>query len=344
MAQQVSVIATVKNEVGSIARLLESLSQQTRPPDEVVIADGGSTDGTLEILQAWEESGRLPLRVLSEPGCTIARGRNLAIASAQGPIIASTDAGVRLDRAWLANLVRPLEAQEHGEIPPVVACGFFVPEVTTVFEAAMGATVLPVLADIKPDRFLPSSRSVAFPKRAWEAVNGYPDWLDYCEDLILDLRLRERGYQFVFVPDAVVFFQPRSSLGAFFRQYYRYARGDGKADLWPKRHAVRYLTYLAAVPTLLWLAATRGPWWILPLCLGVAIVLWTPYKRLIPAISGLCFTHKLQAIVWVPIIRVTGDVAKMLGYPVGVYWRSRHRHEIPRWRDWGKHRTCIEKP
>jgi cellulose synthase/poly-beta-1,6-N-acetylglucosamine synthase-like glycosyltransferase len=329
---EVSVIATVRNESRFIARLLESLRCQTRQPDEVIIVDGGSTDDTLAQLQVWESSHRLPLRVLVEPGCNISRGRNVAIAAADGPVVASTDAGVRLEPSWLANLLQPFENDESAEPAPIVACGFFLPDATTVFETALGATTLPVLADINPDRFLPSSRSVAFLKSAWEAIGGYPEWLDYSEDLILDLRLRARGYSFVFVPSAVVRFCPRNTLRAFFRQYYRYARGDGKADLWPKRHAVRYLTYLAALPTFLWLAVTRSLLWSVPVVLGAAVMFFTPYKRLLPAIQSFGVLDRLRAILLVPIIRVTGDLAKMLGYPVGVYWRWRHRHEIPNWR------------
>ena len=44
-------------------------------------------------------------------------------------------------------------------------------------------------------------------------------------------------------PTAIAHFRPRSSLRAFFKQYYRYSRGDGKADLWRKRHAIRYGAY-----------------------------------------------------------------------------------------------------
>ncbi len=197
----------------------------------------------------------------------------------------------------------------------------------------MGATVLPALTDIKPERFLPSSRSVAFPKSAWEAIGGYPEWLDYCEDLVLDFRLRAKGYRFVFVPKAVVHFRPRGNLWAFFRQYYRYARGDGKADLWRKRHAARYLTYGIALPVLLTLAITRSWLWIAPLLLGAVAMFWTPYKRLLPALRTLDPRGRLAAVLWVPLIRLTGDIAKMLGYPVGLCWRWRHRREIPRWRD-----------
>jgi GT2 family glycosyltransferase len=330
---EVSVIATVRDESCSIAQLLESLRCQTRQPDEVIIVDGGSTDDTLAQLQAWEDSRCLPLRVLVQPGCNISRGRNVAIAAANCPIVASTDAGVALEPSWLASLLEPFEGNGAIEPGPIVACGFFLPKATTAFETALGATTLPVLADVNPEGFLPSSRSVAFPKSAWEAAGGYPEWLDYCEDLVFDLRLRARGYRFVFVPRAVVRFRPRSSLRGFFEQYYRYARGDGKADLWRKRHAVRYLTYLVALPSLLWLAMTQSLLWGVPLILGAGIMLFTPYKRLVPAIGSLSVLDRLRAIVLVPIIRGMGDTAKMLGYPVGVYWRWRHRHEIPNWRD-----------
>jgi glycosyltransferase involved in cell wall biosynthesis len=323
---------TVRNESNSIARLLESLCSQTHQPDEVVIVDGGSNDDTLAQLQTWEHSRRLPLRILVEPGSSIARGRNVAIAAARGPVVASTDAGVRLVPTWLAELLQPF-GNDPIEPASVVACGFFLPEPATVFETAMGATVLPVLADINPRTFLPSSRSVAFLKNAWQAVGGYPEWLDYCEDLILDLRLRAKGYPFVFVPSAIAYFRPRGSLGTFFEQYFRYARGDGKADLWAKRHAVRYLAYLVALPVLKLLTVARHPLWVLPLILGAAIILWTPYKRLLPHIRSFGVWDRLRAVLLVPLIRMTGDIAKMLGYPVGLWWRLRHLHEIPDWRD-----------
>ena len=55
------------------------------------------------------------------------------------------------------------------------------------------------------------------------------------------------GRAFVWAPSALVaHFRPAHNLRQFFAQYYRYARGDGKADLWRRRHAIRYGTYLAA--------------------------------------------------------------------------------------------------
>ncbi len=327
-----SVIATVLNEKGAIERLLKSLDGQTRRPDEVVIADGGSTDGTLSILESWASSSSLPLRVLETPGANISEGRNAAISAATGDLIATTDAGVRLEDDWLEKLLAPFEGEGTGQAVSVAA-GWFVPDPQTVFETAMGATVLPQLRDVNPETFLPSSRSVAFRKAAWEACGGYPEWLDYCEDLIFDLCLRDLYSPFAFAAEAIVHFRPRGTLKAFFKQYYQYARGDGKADLWRKRHAIRYLTYLVLGPLLVILALVHSPWWWLALLAGLAVYTSTPYRRLWPMLAPFGVVQRVQAVILVPVIRVVGDLAKMVGYPVGVVWRLRNmrRPEI-HWR------------
>ncbi|MDY7040436.1 MAG: glycosyltransferase family 2 protein, partial [Chloroflexota bacterium] len=172
---------------------------------------------------------------------------------------------------------------------------------------------------------LPSSRSVAYRRGTWERVGRYPEWLDYCEDLVFDLRLYELFDAFPFVPQAVAYFRPRPSLGDFFRQYYRYARGDGKADTWQRRHLIRYVTYLVMLPLVLALIIGHSLWWALLPLAGAVAVLQRPYQRLWPMLTHYGPLDKVRAILWVPVIILTGDLAKMLGYPVGVWHRWRHR-------------------
>jgi glycosyltransferase involved in cell wall biosynthesis len=321
---RISVVVTVLNEAESVPRMLDSMAAQTRLPDEIVVCDGGSTDGTLPLLEAEH---RLPLRVIQRPGTTISQGRNAAIEIATGEVIAVTDAGVRLSPQWLEKVVAPFEDEGTQAV-----AGFFLPDPHTAFETALGATVLPELREINPAHFLPSSRSVAFRKSAWRAVGGYPGWLDYCEDLIFDFRLRQRCGPFVFAPEALVYFRPRSSLRAFLRQYYRYARGDGKADLWRRRHAIRYLTYLVAVPLVAAAGAVLSPWWWTLYLIAIPGMFEVGWRRLARTWGGLSAAQKLQAALWVPVIRITGDVAKMIGYPVGIWWRRRHQARVPDWR------------
>jgi glycosyltransferase involved in cell wall biosynthesis len=306
-----ALIVTVLNEAATIDALLASAAAQSQPPDEVIVADGGSTDGTLAALQRWGR--RLPsLRVIEAPGANISRGRNLAIAAAaDADLIAVTDAGVRLDEQWLQRLCDGLKPETD------VVSGFFKPDPHSTFERALGATTLPALDDVTPDTFLPSSRSVLFRRAAWQRVGGYPEWLDYCEDLVFDLALKHTGCQFAFAPEAFVHFRPRASLGAFFRQYYRYARGDGKAGLWARRHAIRLATYLVAAHILV-----RSPRWAWLLVLGGLAYTRRPYARL-KRETFSSQAERLLALGYVPLIRLTGDVAKMLGYPMGICWRVR---------------------
>jgi glycosyltransferase involved in cell wall biosynthesis len=311
---KVSIIATVKNEGAALQPLLDSILDQTRPPDEVVICDGGSTDDTLAVLNEYRQW--MPLRIIEAPGSNISQGRNRAIAAASGDIIAATDAGVVLSPDWLESLVAPF-----ADDSVFVVGGWFEPDPYTDFEVVLGSTVLPSRNDIDPATFLPSSRSIAFRKEAWAAVGGYPEWLEHSEDLVFDKALLEHFGPITFAPSAVAYFRPRTSLRAFYRQYFAYARGDGKANLWPLRHAIRYATYLLGLPLILrWIWRDRWYGWLF-LLLGIGTYSRRPAKRLWQNTWGWRPPARARAFALIPIIRLVGDVAKMFGYPAGVWWR-----------------------
>ncbi|MFN2135175.1 MAG: glycosyltransferase [Candidatus Promineifilaceae bacterium] len=321
MLMKTSIISTVKDEGENLRALLDSILNQTQLPDEVVICDGGSTDNTLAILYEYQQW--LPLKVILSPGSNISEGRNKAIAAAAGPIIAATDAGVVLSPNWLEELSYPIASGKTS-----IVSGWFEADPYTDFEVALGATTLPTRQDIDPRSFLPSSRSVAFHKDAWEAVGGYPEWLDYCEDIVFDQALRDQYGSFAFSDRAVAYFRPRPSLTSFFRQYYRYARGDGKANLWPLRHLVRYATYLVALPAVLWLIwHEKWQGWLF-LLLGAGAYSRRPAERLWENTWGWQPPARARAFGVIPVIRLVGDVAKMAGYPAGIIWRLRQSRHL----------------
>lgn len=315
---KVSVVATVLNEIDTIQRLLDSLLRQTRLPDEIIIVDGGSTDGTVEYLRRRRKRENL-LRVLVFPGLNIAAGRNKAVEASRCELIACIDAGAWATETWLAELLRELE-----EDPSVdVVGGSFRSDPTNDFETALGATTLPMPEEVDPEKFLPSSRSVAFKKSAWNSVGGYPEWIDYCEDLIFDLELKRKGFRFAYAREAEVRFRPRPSVGTYFRQYYLYARGDGKADLWFKRHAIRYLTYLTA-PVAIALGVRNRILWLVLLIAGV-LYIRRPILRLWQMTENWPVERRLRALLMLPYLRLVGDIAKLTGYPAGLRWRLQRR-------------------
>jgi glycosyltransferase involved in cell wall biosynthesis len=226
---KVSVTCTLKDEEKSIKELIGSILSQSKLPDKIVIVDGGSTDRTVEIINSYIKSGA-PINLIIKEGVNIAEGRNIAIENAKYDNIASIDAGSWADKDWLKNLLRPFEEFEEDSSVDVVA-GFFLPDAKSKYEEVVGELLYPKLENMNPDRFLPSGRSIAFKKRCWETVGGYPEWLYTGEDALFDLKLRESGCKFAFARDAIVYWRPRTTLRGLFKQYFLYAKGATQARI-----------------------------------------------------------------------------------------------------------------
>lgn len=82
MSRLISIVTPCLNRADMIADAVESVIGQGYQPFEHIIVDGGSTDGTLEVLRRYPH-----LRVLSEPDKGIYDALNKGIALAQGDII-----------------------------------------------------------------------------------------------------------------------------------------------------------------------------------------------------------------------------------------------------------------
>jgi glycosyltransferase involved in cell wall biosynthesis len=327
MTDTVSLICTVRDEADNIAALLDSMLSQSRLPDEIIINDCGSRDATANIVRGYARGD--PRITLVAGGHNISSGRNNAILAASGSLIACTDAGLVLDQKWLSHIIAPLEHDTADLVG-----GFFRPAPHSLFELVLGATNYRNVDEIDPARFLPFGKSMAFRREVWQTVGGFPEWASHCEDVIFDMATERAGYRRAFAPQALVYFRPRSSLQAFAQQYFLYARGDGLAGLWGKRHAIRYTTYLTLLP-MLW-AARRWAglrWLVAPLVmLGGAAYTRGPYRRLWPQIQTRPWHERMQALALVPLLRLVGDVAKMVGYPFGLYVRRwRQRNSAERW-------------
>lgn len=110
-AGHVSVVVTVLNDP-RVARTLESLTRQTRPPDEVLVDDGGGTGEVRRITAGFTE--RYPwIRHLDAPG-NIPESRNTALRAARGEFIAFLDADEVAPAEWLRELLRPFDDPSVG--------------------------------------------------------------------------------------------------------------------------------------------------------------------------------------------------------------------------------------
>ena len=264
-----ALVATVRNEASRIDEFLASLERQTRTPDAIVVTDGGSTDDTPQRLAAFAARTKLPFRWSSVPG-NRSKGRNAAIRIAEADLIAVTDVSV-LDPSWFERILAPLERGEAD-----IVAGWYELLVETPKERAVGLLTQYSLDQVRPETFLPSSRSVAFTKKAWEKAGGYPEDLATTEDTVFDLRLRQAGCRFVFEPQAIVRWRPATTAATAYRMYRQFAESDGQAGIFLasySRYGFVYGAYAAGL-LLLILGILWWPLWVLLLVGGITYVLF----------------------------------------------------------------------
>ncbi len=220
----VSLAITTLNEASNIGRFLDSVERQTALPYEIVICDGGSKDGTVaEISKRLQ--GPFGVVLIRKPGSNIAAGRNAAIEAAACDVVAVSDAGCVLDDDWLRRITAPLLGD--GGISAVGGGYRYCAE--TPFERMAAAAEMDV-ADIPPEVFLPSSRSMAFKKQAWKDAGGYPERLTFAgEDTEFCLALKRNGHDIFLDRGARVDWRPRGALRAYIKQHFLYGVGDGEA-------------------------------------------------------------------------------------------------------------------
>lgn len=241
----ISLVVPVKDEAGSIEALLHSIDRQVRPPDEVVLVDGGSTDGTAATIRRLTE-GDHRYRLIEGEASTPGRGRNVGIEAASSAWVALTDAGIELDPHWLDRLARFVE---HDESIDVVYGAFSAARGSWLERCADLAYVSPLSASpVGPVR----TRSVAsclLRREAWRRAGGFPD-LRAAEDLLFMRRLDELGCRVAIAPEARVTWQLQPSLAATFGRFRSYSMHNvlaGQQRYWHHGLARQYLAGLAVV-------------------------------------------------------------------------------------------------
>jgi len=298
--EPVAIIVTVRNEAASVDALLDSLLSGSRIPDEIVVADGGSTDATFERLRV--RAAQDPrIRAILAPG-NRALGRNAAVRAAKASVIACTDAGVEVERDWLARITHPFESDPGID----VVAGFYRPVGRTWFERAAGVVSAPRLEDLDLSLFLPSTRSIAFRRSAWERVRGFDETLAHNEDTPFALSLKRAGARFTFEPLAIVRWHPRSDLRSFYRQHRRFGFGDGESRVQGWFYATLAAKYALGALLFLLGFTFEIAWWVL--AAGVTAFVLSQTRR------GIGQVGILEAVIVVPALKLVYDAAYLSGY------------------------------
>jgi cellulose synthase/poly-beta-1,6-N-acetylglucosamine synthase-like glycosyltransferase len=255
----ISVVVPTLNDRNGLEELLHALAVQTRAPDEVVVVDGGSTDGTMELLEAWRADSRVPVKVMTGSALSIGAARNAGVQAASHHWIACTDAGCRPVPQWLA--VIDAARREADFIAGVVII-----DGRTPFERALALTHYPSTEELDdpgllvrvshrlfgrgydPDRV--GGAYMAFTKPLWSAVGGFPAGLSASEDHAFSSAVVAQGFRVTRAREAAVRWRPPGSWLGNAAMFLRYSRADirvkGRA-----RHVIRAAAWAGAVMALL---------------------------------------------------------------------------------------------
>ena len=236
-----SLVSTVLNDCEGTRSFFQAMENQTRSPDEIVIVDGGSTDGTWETLQKIQESeSTTPLILHQESGCNVARGRDLAIERCSGEIIVSTDIGCHWDSEWFGELIAPFEETDGSSIDVVIGSwAVRAEDAKSEWALIEFARRYPFRLEATPES-LGINRSIAYRKSVWEKVGGYPQDLTLAaDDVVFDMIIRQPkwGFRFDCAPKVRCCWERHETLAQFAKEERRNFFGAGEARIWLK-HAI----------------------------------------------------------------------------------------------------------
>ena len=222
-----TLVTTCWNEISSVKNWRKNIQNQSKSPDEIIIVDNFSNDGTYEFLKEWGKKQSC-LKVIQKT-CSVAKGRNIAIRNAKFPYIISTDMGVRLKEDWLEMLSLSFEKKD---IDVVIGAYMNDPLTINTYWAKVENFINNGGVSVLKKGFLPSNRSIAYKKSIWEDIGGYPEDLTCAtDDTVFGMELYFRNVNINFQQNAIAYWKRHNKLSEFCKEKYNYGRGNGEANI-----------------------------------------------------------------------------------------------------------------
>lgn len=212
-----TVIVPVYNEIKNIKNVLNSLYNQTRQPDEIIVVDWWSNDWTYEFLKNEENEWKIKLLENKIRHWNIARSRNLAIKNSSNDLILCTDAGCEVSKCWCESY---LKMYESGDNKIIWWNNSFI--ANTEFQKK---SICRFTSKVK--NF--PSRNISFYKSVWEDVWGYPEFLTLrWEDTYFNFHIRQKWYTIEYCDWASVKRWLRENYWQIYKMYRNYTQWDAE--------------------------------------------------------------------------------------------------------------------
>ena len=297
-AAPVLVVIPCRNEEEHIERVINTLlSEADRVNMKIVIADGGSTDRTLEIVRRLAARNNRIL-LLDEPGKHSAALNNaVRTYGSEASFLIRIDAHADYPDRYCETLLA-VQAETRADSVVVTMHA----EGKTCFQRAAAAAQNSILGNggaahrnETRGRWVDHGHHALMTLDAFRAVGGYDEAFTCNEDAELDARLRAGGYRIFLTGQAPVTYFPRRSPLALFRQYFNQGRGRAFNFLKHRKNAkLRHLVLVGIAPVVtLLMLAPFSPILAVPflcwglLCLGYGVLLGLRLRDPCAAAAGI---------------------------------------------------------
>ena len=314
----VSVVIPVKDRADELRNCLTSLRQLNYPRHrlEIVVVDDGSSDHSAAVAR---ELGA----VLVESGAVgggPALARNQGAQVASGEILAFIDSDCIASPQWLVELL-PVFGESRVAAVGGLVDGMYDDSALDRYEAVMSSLNLggrEMSGSAGDDTFYLPSCNLLVRKQAFMAANGFRTALQVGEDVDLTWRLRDAGWQIVYLPEGTVCHAHRSKLWPFMKRRFDYGTSEGLLkQLHPERGKKMALpAVLAVILGLLVGALVAGSLLPLPLAAAVLMADTAQATRKIRA-QRLPFTVPQ---ILLARVRAVGSLGYYLGYHLLRYY------------------------
>ena len=222
----VSVIAPCRNEVAYIDAFCDSVLSQKLPEGwrlEVLVADGGSDDGTRRRL-AQRVAADTRLVAVDNPGCIVSTGLNVCLEQARGDVIVRMDIHTYFAPDYVAECIDALQRTQADNVG-----GAWVAE-------GVGPTGRAIAAAFQSRWVVGGARSRdmayegevdtvylgCWPRQTLARIGGFDETLVRNQDDEHNLRLRLAGGRIWQSARIRSWYRPRDRLAYLFRQQYQY--------------------------------------------------------------------------------------------------------------------------
>lgn len=234
----VTVAMPCLNEAGFIESCIRSVQAQTYPRHrvEVLVADGGSTDGTREILaRLAAEDARI--RVIENPGRIQAAGLNQAIRESQGEVILRMDVHADYAPDYVEKCVLVLERTGADNAGGAARCAARTPFQVAVCRALNSPLGVGGAAyrDASREGFVDTVFNGAFRRSVFDRIGLFDERAVTNEDAEINQRLVQSGGRIYLSPQIEARYYPRDSFSSLARQYFGYGRGRARTLLKHRR-------------------------------------------------------------------------------------------------------------